>query len=102
MFDRLFSHPSSDLVEGVNVQVISRTNSGTDTYQVVASFEDAIGLSQRVRVPTNQMVCIEVDGVRIKRWDRDPVIGGNRWRQVDPGETERTGQIKSVLSHLRQ
>lgn len=84
----------------VNIRVLSRTNSGVDVYHPVTSLDVAIGLALQLRVPTNQMVCIEVDNVRRTRWDRHPVIGSNRWQRMDLDENERSGKIKSVLDHL--
>ena len=43
------------------------------------------------------MVCIEADGQRVKRWDRDRAVGENRWRKVDPEEMEVLGQIREVV-----
>jgi hypothetical protein len=99
MIDRDGIHPSSDSEDGVKIRVLSRTNSGVDTHQVAASLEIAIGLAQRVRVPTNQMVCILVGEKKHKRWDREPIIGENRWRSIDPGAPETNGPVRTVFRH---
>ncbi len=99
MIDRDGIHPSSDSDDGVKIRVLSRTNSGVDTYQDADTLEEAIGLAQRVRVPTNHMVCIEVGGAFFKRWDRSHIVGDNRWRPINLLLTGETGQIRSVFRH---
>lgn len=78
------------------VQVQARSNDGVDVYLPAESEEAATAIAKSVRVTTNHMVCIEVNGERTKRWDRDRIEGENNWRVTDPDEMETLGKIRIV------
>lgn len=78
--------------------VHSRTNDGSNIRVPAATRPDAEILAKKARVTTNHMVCIEENGERVKRWDRDRVSGENRWRAVDVDEFETLGKIREICS----
>ncbi|MBU1248602.1 MAG: hypothetical protein KKB70_07890 [Proteobacteria bacterium] len=77
--------------------VTVRDNQGTDSEHEVESMEKALRLAKTHRTTNNHMVCIEVGGCREKRWDRDRIVGGNRWQTTDPDEFETLGPIRAVV-----
>lgn len=87
--------PDKRSVAGIRVCV--RSNSGEDIELIVECLETANAAAKAARATSNHMVCIEVDGQRVKRWERDRVVGENRWRKVDPEEMEVLGQIREVV-----
>ena len=84
------------LMERDQIEVHIRANTGEDSQQEAETFDAALCLAQEARVTTNHMVCIEVNGERVQRWDRDRVEGENHWGEVDPDEMEVLGQIRVV------
>ncbi len=78
------------------IHVTVRSNAGEDLREDAQSSEQAEHIAKRYRVEQNHMVCIEQDGCRIKRWDRDRVGGQNRWRKIDPDAFEVLGPIREV------
>lgn len=79
-----------------DIQVQVRSNDGVDVYLPADSAKAATAIAKSVRVTTNHMVCIEVNGERTKRWDRDRIEGENHWQVTDPDEMETLGKIRVV------
>jgi hypothetical protein len=79
-----------------NIQLIVRANTGVDTKTKVADMAIAKATAKDARVTANHMVCIDVDGYRHSRWDRDRVTGTNHWRKVDVNEMEVLGPIREI------
>lgn len=73
-----------------------RSNDGEDHAVEVAGLDDAKKRAKNYRTNENYMVCVMEDGNRILRWDRDGMIGSNRWRAVDPNEFETLGPLRAV------
>ncbi|WP_241299365.1 hypothetical protein [Burkholderia stabilis] len=82
--------------DGEVILVCVRSNTGEDAEQALKDEGEAQTVAKAARVTTNHMVCIEVDGCRMQRWDRDCVVGENRWHKVDPDEMETLGPIREV------
>lgn len=80
--------------------VLFRTNMGDDfEVREVDSFEAAERMAKDLRRTTNHMVCIDsANGERLKRWDRQRVVGENHWRNVDIYEMEILGPIRELHS----
>lgn len=78
--------------------VLSRNNMGDDMeIKEVDSFEAAERMAKDLRRTINHMVCIDSsNGERLKRWDRQRVMGENHWRQVDTYEMEILGPIREL------
>jgi hypothetical protein len=81
--------------------VLFRTNMGDDLeISGVDSFEAAERMAKDLRRTTNHMVCIDsANGERLKRWDRQRVVGENHWRKVDTYEMEILGPIRELRSN---
>lgn len=79
-------------------RVLFRTNMGDDLeIKEIDSFETAERMAKDLRKTTNHMVCIDSsNGERLKRWDRERVMGENRWRTVDAYEMEILGPIREL------
>jgi len=78
--------------------VLSRNNMGDDMeIKEVDSFEAAERMAKDLRTTANHMVCIDSsNGERLKRWDRQRVMGENHWRKVDAYEMEILGPIREL------
>lgn len=78
--------------------VLSRNNMGDDMeIKEIDSFEDAERIAKDLRRTSNHMVCIDSsNGERLKRWDRQRVMGENHWRKVDTYEMEILGPIREL------
>jgi hypothetical protein len=79
------------------IRVHIRANTGVDSFLDVLSLRAALDAAKRARTPQNHMVCVEVNGERIHRWDRNRVVQQNRWRKTDPDEFEVVGPIRTVI-----
>lgn len=63
----------------------------------IDSFEAAERIAKDLRRTNNHMVCIDSsNGERLKRWDRQRVMGENHWRKVDTYEMEILGPIREL------
>lgn len=62
-----------------------------------ASLDTAKTIAKGNRHSGNYMVCIEENGERIIRWDRDKIGGENRWRKVDTDAFEMLGIVREVV-----
>jgi hypothetical protein len=79
------------------IEVVVRHNDGMETVQLVQDEANAQSLVKAALTPGNHMVCINVNGERCQRWDRERVVGKNRWRAVDPDSFEVVGPIREVF-----
>ena len=77
-------------------KVTNRANDGIDAACESSDAANAEILAKGLRTTANYMVCIEVDGQRVKRWDRSKVVGENRWRAVDVDAFETLGKLREV------
>lgn len=78
------------------ITVVSVSNMGDESTTPAAHQTQAVKLAKGLRVTSNHMVCINVDGERLNRWDRDRIEGENRWSKTDPNEMETLGPIRMM------
>lgn len=78
------------------IKVTNRANDGVDAARESTDTASAERLAKGLRTTANFMVCIEVDGQRVKRWDRSKDVGENRWRSVDVEAFETLGKLREV------
>lgn len=76
--------------------VHSRSNDGADLRVDATTRNEAEVLAKKARVTSGHMVCIEENGERIKRWDRNRVSGENRWCAVEVNAFETLGKIREI------
>jgi len=79
------------------IYVVARNNDGEDSVQKMTDEAQAQVAAKAARVTTNHMVCIDIDGIRMHRWDRARYVGENHWRRADPDDMEILGPIREVL-----
>lgn len=78
------------------ITVVSVSNLGNELTTPVADQTEAVKLAKSLRITSNHMVCIDIDGERLNRWDRDRIEGENRWSKTDPNEMETIGPIRMI------
>lgn len=79
------------------IQVVIRQNDGVESVELAQDEPHAQALVKAALMPGNHMVRMDVDGERWQRWDRDRVVGKNRWREVDPHSFDVVGPIREVV-----
>ena len=79
------------------IEVVVRRNDGVETVHETQDETSAQTLVKAALTPGNHMVRMDVDGERWQRWDRDRVVGKNRWRDVDPHSFDVVGPIREVF-----
>lgn len=79
------------------ITVVAVSNQGEEISTPVSDQAEATKLAKSKRVTANHMVCVDVDGMRHSRWDRDRIVGENRWSKTDPGEMETLGPIRQSV-----
>lgn len=82
------SSPPSD-----TIRVHTRSNLGKDTFEEVNDLPHAMRIAKKSQTIDNHMVCIEIDGERMHRWDRPHIVGDGKWRRVAPDNFETLGPI---------
>lgn len=80
--------------DSINLIVVS--NEGEETKIELESTQEAKDVINKNATTGNHMICLEIDGIRTKRWDRERVVGENNWHAVDPDEMETLGPIRQV------
>lgn len=80
-----------------SIAVTLRSNSGVDSTFEVESTEEATILVKQYARPEYHMICVEIDGERTDRWDRERVKGENRWVRADPDDIETLGRVTEVI-----
>ncbi|WP_298151037.1 hypothetical protein [Flavobacterium sp.] len=78
------------------ITVVSVSNLGNELTMPAADQTEAVKLAKSLRITSNHMVCIDIDGERLNRWDRDRIEGENRWSKTDPNEMETLGPIRMI------
>lgn len=79
------------------IEVVVRQNDGETTVRLASDEAEAQSIVKAALTPSNHMVRMDVDGQKWQRWDRDRVVGQNRWRDVDPHSFEALGPIHQVV-----
>lgn len=72
----------------------SRSNTGDDTYKSVRDKNQAIKVIESLMTINCRMVCVEINGTRTDRWDRERVVGSNEWIRKQPEDPEILGKIR--------
>ncbi len=80
----------------MKISVLAVSNLGVETITPAADQAEGVKIAKKLRTTTNHMVCIDVDGGRVNRWDRDRIEGENRWKKTDPSEMETLGPIRQM------
>lgn len=80
-----------------SIVVTVRSNEGVDSRHDVSSTEEASATVKQHAQSGNHMICVEIDGERTDRWDREHIKGENRWLRTDPDEFETLGKIREVI-----
>ncbi len=83
-------------VNSPSFRVCVRNNQGQDWHVGAASLNTVKTIAKTNRTDNKHMVCIEENGNRILRSDRNEVVGENCWRKVDVDAFETLGQIRLV------
>lgn len=86
---------SSKPCESITVTV--RNNEGVDSNYSVLSTEEASATVKQHAQNNNYMICVEIDGERTDRWDRERYKGENRWLRTAPDAFETLGKIREIL-----
>jgi hypothetical protein len=80
----------------MKITVLAVSNFGVEAITPAVDQVEGSKLAKTLRTTANHMVCIDVDGERVNRWDRDRIEGENRWKKTDPGEMETLGPIRQM------
>jgi hypothetical protein len=80
----------------MKITVLAVSNLGVEVITSAVDTADGTTLAKNQRTPANHMVCIDVDGERVNRWDRDRIEGENRWKKTDPGEMVTLGVVRQM------
>ncbi len=81
--------------------VCYRRNSGEDILLEMSSFQECLSTSAELMIPSNYMICIERNGERIKRWDREIIAGSNKWLNCQPDSFEILGKLITIKKVIR-
>lgn len=80
----------------MTITVVAVSNLGVEANMQAVDLAEGAKLAKTLRTTTNHMVCIDVDGERVSRWDRDRIENENRWKKTDPSEMETLGPIRQM------
>lgn len=80
----------------MKISVLAVSNLGVEAITPAANQAEAVRFAKTLRTTASHMVCIDVDGERVNRWDRDRIEGENRWKKTDPNEMETLGPIRQI------
>lgn len=78
-----------------------RSVEGHDSVISAESAEAALKQAKSARTQANRMVKILDAGFITHRWDRENVVGENRWRKVNPGDIEILGNPAPITRIVR-
>ncbi|EIG9527199.1 hypothetical protein LGE20_004717 [Salmonella enterica] len=91
----IFSIPLS--VNGRNEYVVHyRKNTGTDVRISQLSLKGSMAESGKLKTEHNYMICLEENGVRIKRQDREIFGHETRWHTYPPDKFETLGKLTFI------
>lgn len=80
----------------MKISVLAVSNLGVEAITQAVDQADGTKLAKKARTTASHMVCIDVNGMRVNRWDRDRIEGENRWKKTDPSEMETLGPIRQM------
>jgi hypothetical protein len=83
-------------VGGGRFCVVVRQNNGCENrHGNRDTWLDAAGAVKRAKIETNDMIFVEIGDQRMLTWERDTVMGGNRWRRVGGGRWRNVDLLRS-------
>jgi len=77
-------------------RIFYRKNTGEDITTELNSLEECLLETKKLMTPQNYIICIENNGERIKRWDRETISGSNRWYSCAVDEIEILGRLIEI------
>ena len=76
--------------------IFYRKNSGEEILLEMSSFKECLSASKELMTPSNYMICIERNGERINRWDREIIAGSNKWINCPPDNFEILSELITI------
>lgn len=73
-----------------------RKNTGEDIRIFTDNLNECARKIWELKKPTNYMVCIEENGERILRWDKEITFNSNKWKSCPPDELEIIGRMPVI------
>lgn len=83
-------------------RVSYRKNTGEDVTQDMLSLEDCLSKSKELMTPLNYTIRIEKNDVIVKRWDREVIVGSNKWKCCDPDDFEILGKLITINKVIKK
>lgn len=82
-------------------EITIRTNNGEDLKKEADNYQHALKMAKKSRNVENYMVCIELNGERIMRWDRSNIVNKNSWRNVNVDDFETIGKLRTIIGQIK-
>lgn len=79
-----------------------RKNTGEDVTLKMPSLEHCLLKTKELMTYLNYMICIEENGERIKRWDREIIANCNEWYSCRPDDVEILGELITINKVIRK
>lgn len=79
-----------------------RKNTGEDVTLEMQSLEHCLLKTEELMTNLNYMICIEKNGERIKRWDREIIANCNEWYSCRPDDVEILGELITINKVIRK
>jgi len=76
--------------------IFYRKNTGEDIALKMPSLEYCLLKAEELKTHLNYMICIEENGERIKRWDREIISGSNKWYSCVVDDIEIPGRLIEI------
>ncbi|EEQ5619040.1 hypothetical protein GN258_004633 [Escherichia coli] len=88
--------------KGTTWHIFYRENSGAEVLLEIPSFRECLSVSKELMPPSNYIICIEKNGERIKRWDREIIAGSNKWINCPPDNFEILGELITINRTIKK
>lgn len=82
-------------------RIIYRKNNGEDIILEMLSYESCLSMAKELMTLFNYMICIEENGERVKRWDREIIANCNRWDSCPTDSFEILGELITINKVIR-
>ncbi|ATF94483.1 Uncharacterised protein [Cedecea neteri] len=83
-------------------RIFYRKNTGEDITLEMSSLERCHLEVEELMTTLNYMICIEENGERIKRWDREIIANCNKWYICRPDDVEILGELITINKVIRK
>ncbi|EIX9082242.1 hypothetical protein A6J71_21720 [Enterobacter cancerogenus] len=83
-------------------RIFYRKNTGEDIVLEMPSLEYCLLEAKKLMTTLNYMICIEENGERIKRWDREIIANCNKWYICRPDDVEILGELITINKVIRK